>query len=409
MRILVISNLYPPHAVGGYEERCRQVTDSLRARGHEVHVLTSDFRLEGVEADEPHVRRILEIHGFFGRPWLPVHRLFQLERRNHERLQRVLDEVRPELVHVWNMGGISKSLLLRLEAGNLPVVYDISDHWIARSLKADVWLSWWNDPGTASRRTGRRLLGWSGLRRWVDRRVPTRSYKDLQFRRIYFCSAFMRDLTADKGYPVRHGSVIYCGVEAERFPRKQDYRQPRRLLWVGRLAEDKDPLTAIEAMGRIQSGPLADCRLHIFGRGDPGYTALLEQRVRELHLQDRVEFRFARHAELMERYRDYDALLFTSNWGEPFALTPLEAMAAGLPVLLCPDGGDQELGRDGENCLLIQPADPNSIVQALERLESMPDHGASMAALARAELLERYDQPVIVDQIEAFLTDSLRA
>lgn len=407
MKILVISNLYPPHAVGGYEERCRQVSDSLRERGHEVFVLTSDYRMEGVNADESHVRRELEIHGFFGRPWLSIQRLYGLELRNHQRLIRALEEVRPDLVHVWNMGGISKSLLLRLESSGLPVVYDISDHWIARSLKADVWLSWWNDPGTPMRRLGRRLLEWSGLRAWLNRRVPTRSYRELQFRRIYFCSDFMRKLTAAKGYPVEHGAVIYCGVEAGRFPLKQRYSAPRRLLWVGRLAEDKDPRTAIEALGKIQSGALAACQLHIYGRGDPAYTAMLEQRVRELSLVDRVEFRFAHHAELIERFKDYDALLFTSNWGEPFALTPLEAMAAGLPVLLCPDGGDRELGRDGENCLLIGAADPDSIVCALQRLEAMPDHGAGLAATARAELLERYDQPVIVDQIEAYLKASL--
>ena len=30
MKILVLSNLYPPHAIGGYEERCRQIVDLLR-------------------------------------------------------------------------------------------------------------------------------------------------------------------------------------------------------------------------------------------------------------------------------------------------------------------------------------------------------------------------------------------
>ena len=43
MRILVISNLYPPHALGGYEQRCRETVESLRQRGHSVQVLCSSY------------------------------------------------------------------------------------------------------------------------------------------------------------------------------------------------------------------------------------------------------------------------------------------------------------------------------------------------------------------------------
>ena len=40
MKILVVTNLYPPHHVGGYELGCRDVVEKLRARGHTVRVLT---------------------------------------------------------------------------------------------------------------------------------------------------------------------------------------------------------------------------------------------------------------------------------------------------------------------------------------------------------------------------------
>lgn len=406
MRILVISNLYPPHAIGGYEERCHQVVEGLRGRGHEVRVLTSDYKLESGKADQPHVVRTLEINGFYGRPWQPIHKLYGLERRNHERLKRALEDFSPEIVHVWNLGGISKSLLLRLESMDLPLVYDISDHWIARSLSGDVWLSWWNDSGSPMRSLGRNLLRWSGLRKHIEKLVPTRSYRELKFERIYFCSAYMRETTRAKGYPVAHGDVIYCGVEADRFPVKTDYGPPRRLLWVGRFAEDKDPLTAVRSIGLLRGTALEGCELHLFGRGSEDYTSQLEDCIRDLCIDSQVQFKFAPHGELRKLYAAYDALLFTSNWGEPFALTPLEAMAAGLPVLLSPDGGDAELGRDGENCLLIEAANPVSIRDALLRLESLEDHGERMARTAREELLERYDMPVIVDQIEAYLEGS---
>ena len=44
MKILVVSNFYPPHHIGGYELGCRDVVEKLRARGHTLRVLTSSFR-----------------------------------------------------------------------------------------------------------------------------------------------------------------------------------------------------------------------------------------------------------------------------------------------------------------------------------------------------------------------------
>jgi hypothetical protein len=45
MRILVLTNFYPPHYVGGYELGCRDVVEGLRARGHQVAVLTSTYKV----------------------------------------------------------------------------------------------------------------------------------------------------------------------------------------------------------------------------------------------------------------------------------------------------------------------------------------------------------------------------
>ncbi|TMI28819.1 hypothetical protein E6H30_00295 [Candidatus Bathyarchaeota archaeon] len=43
MRILVVTDLYPPHYRGGYEIRCAQVAETLRSSGHDVRVLTSAY------------------------------------------------------------------------------------------------------------------------------------------------------------------------------------------------------------------------------------------------------------------------------------------------------------------------------------------------------------------------------
>lgn len=408
MKILVISNLYPPHEIGGYEIRCRDVCDRLQASGHEIRILTSDHHVAGRSGPpQPQVTRKLKIHGMYGNPWLPIQQLYSQEKWNHKVLQQEIDTVRPDLIHVWNMGGISKSLLLQLEGGSLPIVYDVSDHWIARSLRADVWLSWWNTPGSAARSAIRSVLTFSGIRRWLDKSAATDSWDCLKFQHIYFCSAFMRDLTASKGWPVSHANVIHCGIETSAFSVKTDHTRFEKLLWVGRLSEDKDPLTAVRALAAAHRNGLTHLKLDLYGHGDADFVAALDGEIQKLGLRDHVQRKLAPAAEMRQLYSQYDALLFTSNWGEPFALTPLEAMASGLPVITSLDGGQPELARHHVNCLIAGAADPNLYAARIAELSASQHLRESIAATGLEEVRARFDIDPITRQIEKFLLKAL--
>ena len=59
VRVLTVGNMYPPHHHGGYELVWESAVEHLRARGHEVRVLTTDTRTDTVETDGPDVHREL--------------------------------------------------------------------------------------------------------------------------------------------------------------------------------------------------------------------------------------------------------------------------------------------------------------------------------------------------------------
>lgn len=407
MKILVVSNLYPPHAIGGYEERCRQCVDGLRTRGHAVRVLTSTHGVE-TPVTSGDVHRTLRIHGYFGHPWLPIGRLYGLERHNHAMLRAELAEFQPDVVHVWNLGGLSKALMLTLQASGRPVVYDVSDHWIARSIRADVWLRWWNGEADSSvTRLVSRLLRLLGARIWLGRRAPFAPWAKLRFDRIYFCSQALKELTLERGWPVHHGAVIYCGVETARFLRRTRGERCERLLYVGRLHADKDPLTAIRALGQLAAAGDTALTLDLYGRGEPDYVNVLKQEVAANNLTGRVHFREAAATAMPQVYAEYDALLFTSAWAEPFALTPLEAMAAHLPVISTTRGGSRELVRDGENALAFAAGDPADLATQVRRLLSDAALRRQLVETAGREVAARYDLAPITTQIETYLKESL--
>jgi glycosyltransferase involved in cell wall biosynthesis len=410
MKILVLSNLYPPHYVGGYELHCQTVTKALRARGHFVQVLTSDHGLKQNEKTlgEPGVERSLKIHGMFGHPWLNIFQLKNQEQHNNRVLREAMQRFQPDLVYGWNQSGLSKSMLFTLQDARIPTAFVVCDHWIARSAASDVWLRWWNEKNVSLKHKLLRAV-WTltGMRQRWHQLAPTSPTRDFRFPRIYFCSAALRDFTADAGFEVRHGAVIYCPLNVQRFSGKpRTESQPlQRLLYVGRLTEDKGVMTALRAMALLRDKFAGE--LLIFGHGEEAYEAALKKFVRDEKLP--VTFCTSRRPDEMPPvYNAHDALLFTSEWAEPFALTPLEAMASGLPVIGTTTGGSKELLRHRENSLTYAAGNADDLAQQIIELAKDNSLRARLATAGYCEVRARFEESRIVDQIESYLEETVK-
>lgn len=402
MKILALTNLYPPHYLGGYELICHAVVNNLRRRGHDVHVLTSEHRCANASgAEDPSIDRTLKIHGFYGHPWRGIGSLAKLEIANNKIVRETIARVKPDLVYVWNMGGVSKSILATLERLGIPTAFYLSDHWIARGLQADVWLNWWTAPKTTFAKKAIRTV----FRRGLDPFAPIASIHSLKFKRIYFCSRALRKLTASAGFDVMHGAVIYCPVDVKKFdgPAKRAEEPCRKLLWVGRLSEDKGIMTALRAMRELRGK--FDGHLNVYGGGDAPYVEKLKAFVAEHRLP--VTFKKAAMAEMPQVYREHDALLFTSEWAEPFALTPIEAMASGLPVIGTLTGGSRELFRHRDNSLTYTAGEPTELADRILKMAENGPMRARLSATAQVEVRANYNEDHIVDQIEAYLKETV--
>ncbi len=143
MRVLTLTNWYPPHHYGGYELSCFDVMTRLAERGHDVAVLCSDQRLATATEPTGHeavVERSLRLYhdgedlvrpGWRGRR--------AIERHNQERLVAALERFEPEVVSVWHLAALSSGLLTTLRRRRIPVVYAVCDEWPAYMMKLDPW------------------------------------------------------------------------------------------------------------------------------------------------------------------------------------------------------------------------------------------------------------------------------
>lgn len=368
-RALVLTNMYPPHHLGGYELLCRDFVEHWRGSGHEATVLTTTMRLPGVVEDddeEAEVRRDLDFYWedhriVAPRPW----RALGMERRNQRVLREALADVRPDVVSVWHMGAMSLGLLTTLVEAHRrgdgpPSVYVICDDWLVYAPDLDAWARrFLHRPRLAG--AVRRLAG-----------VPTAPADIGADGTFCFISDFTRRRAERKSrWDPERSTVVYSGIHHGDFPPPApDGREWRwRLLCVGRLDERKGIHVALRGLTRLPE----EATLEILGRGDETYAAELRRLAGELGVADRVRFSAVSRAELAERYRDADVFLFPVLWDEPFGLVPVEAMACGTPVVATATGGSAEFLADEVNCLRIPPDDPDALADAVRRLADDPD------------------------------------
>src|SRR3954447_18306211 len=101
MRILMISNLYPPFHRGGYELGCSDIANRLRARGHNVSILTSTPGAHGATLGDGVYRRLLLTPESAGASRLGFRlRLLQQQVINRAVTERTLREVRPDVIYL---------------------------------------------------------------------------------------------------------------------------------------------------------------------------------------------------------------------------------------------------------------------------------------------------------------------
>jgi glycosyltransferase involved in cell wall biosynthesis len=391
VRILVISNVYPPDIMGGYEICCRQVTDALRGRGHDVRVLTSAPRFPA--AWEPHVRRRLRLTDVWS-PYLFQHgapvtaHLNQAEshRVNASNVHALLDELeqfQPDVVYLHMLVGIGGlGLLACLEHLRIPWVWQLGDNVPVRLCEA----------------AGRQL---TALAQEYSRQI-----------RGHYIAVSRQLADAIESAGIRlHGvvDVLPNWIIGPRPPARTRFYRGGRLRIAAAAAvidrrTDKGIELAIEAAGMLH-GRRLDFSLDIFGDvADPFFPSLILKRGvgASVRLQGAIA-----HDKLTGLYEDFDVFLFPTRPGEPFGVAPLEAAARGCVPLMSHTCGIAEWLVHGAHCLKA-PRRASAFANCL---------GAIMDGAIDLELLGRRTQAVVqrdfhldalIGRIEALLARASR-
>jgi len=375
-RILVLSNLYPPNVVGGYEAECAGAVENLR-RENDVLVLTSKYGSRR-RSEEPGVARLLDFLPYRRRTLLfsPIYAL-----RAARATRRLLREFRPDVVYIWNGSQIPQVAIRLLELSGAPVAYRVCEHWFGLMYEDDGFMR-----GLRGGRLGPLMRAINALL------PPLRVDATRQVEAgISWCTETMQRITPVPGTvrPSVERVTVCATQQGEAFAELDRRPDPECTVgFIGRVSREKGVDVAIDAIAELRDRRGVEARFVVAGTGEATLMRDLETQAERLGLADRVRFAGKLDtAQLSRLLPTLHALVVPSTWEEPAGIVLVEGALARVPLVASRVGGIPDIVRDGEEALLCPAGDPEALAEALWRTVSLPEETEARVrrAFARAQ------------------------
>lgn len=176
---------------------------------------------------------------------------------------------------------------------------------------------------------------------------------------------------------------------------------PARLLFVGRLVERKGIHHLIDAISLLPN----DISVFTSIVGEGPMRGELEARAREAGVAESMEFTgFVEGDRLAREYAEADIFVLPAAPDakgdvEGLGVVLIEALAHGKPAVASAAGGIVDIVRHEETGLLVPPADPRALAEALTRLIRHPELARSLGRRGREYVAERFSWPAIIEDL----------
>jgi glycosyltransferase involved in cell wall biosynthesis len=413
LKILFISNGFPPRQWAGTETYTAGLAQALYQRGHQVQVLCGGDWETGTAY----------FHGYSDKPYrgIPVRRLnltwvkapdpFLYLYDNPvvaDFLKGYLAELRPDLVHVTSCERLSASVLRVVKEAGLPLVLSLTDFWflcprinLLRSDRANCngQTTAWEClecqlRNTKAYRWSRRLLNEASVEQLltaisqypqITRRPGFRGMAgDMAGRKAMLrealtwpdyritASRFVHDIFVENGItaPIKVQPYGHDLAWLDNYSGKTPSDR-LRIGFIGQLNRHKGVHLLLQAARLLQDRLGSRFSLAIYGNLKKAqvYSARLQELAAGL---DQVEFcgTYARE-ESAAVYGGFDVLVVPSLWYD-FPLVIHEAFASKTPVIATNLGGMAEAVKHDRNGLLFERGNVADLASQLQRLIEEP-------------------------------------
>ena len=374
MRILFITNLYPPYHIGGYEIACKDIAEGLMERDHTVKVLTSTYGV-GRPVINQHIAQLLGIKLKLNSTQTLIEKGSALffNPSNYRITKNFIEKFNPDIVSFWNINGISASTILATEKRRVPKVFHLFDRNLSYLRK-------------------------SGIKSLFNHVIFNR----LHIKYLISSSSELKKDYVFRGFEENTITVIPHGIDIYKYPfEKKETDGILKLLYVGQLWEGKGVHILLKAISSLKKKNV-NVKLKIIGSGVPYYVDKLKRICKEMKIADNVEFLGGiKRKNLIKYYHGGHILVFPSIIKEALGIVLLEAMATGTPVISSKRGGPLDIIDDSITGFFFEPGDFKDLTSKILLYEKNRHLINKMGKNARNIIEERFNIRKVVKQIES--------
>jgi glycosyltransferase involved in cell wall biosynthesis len=377
MRILILSDDFPPHAQGGAGIIAHGDALVLRTLGHEVVVVTSVQKKEEVGTFEENGIIIHRIYSNYPR------RVRAYKSLNNKplikELRKIVRDLHPDVVHAHNIHEHISYYALKL----------------AKESGARVFLTAHDAMTLAYGKISEEDRPHSAWKDFMEYRTSYNPFRNIVIKRylknVYRVFAVSDALSTAlqrngiENVVTMHNGIAPITESAYTATSVSDHF----VLFGGRLSGAKGAFVALAAMKEILKD-VPDTTLLIAGKADTDIAKKIHDRARELDIEKSIKFLgWLSHEDMERAILSVRLVTVLSLYLDPFPTINLEAMAAGKPVVGTKYGGTKEVVAHGETGYVV---DPNNTSEVAGRMvEFLKDEAKAVAfGAAGRERVQKY-------------------
>lgn len=400
MKILQIVHCFPPESMTGAEIYAYNLSRELSIK-HKVSVF---YRINNVRYENYEIIKgnydgldVYKINNLL-RGYSSIGDIY-INREIEKRFVSVLDEVKPDIVHIQHLLFLSTGMIYEIKKRNIPIVFTLHDFWLicpkGQLLKNNLNICKGPESsnclcclaaGLSIRAFAKKIIKYLTPNQPVKQKRP--ALKDLSDCIDIFIapSKFLRDKFIEYAMPSE--KIIYSdnGMDLSLFKDiKKTDTNVIRLGFIGTLIPSKGVHVLIEAFNKLNKDIL---RLDIYGKETSSrsyYKKIRKMAENNKNIKFKGEFN---NKDVAKVFREIDILIFPSLWHENSPLVLHEAIITKTPVIASRIGGASEFVKDGLNGMFFERNDVKGlyhILKGFERKNMLQDFNMDVVSIKQIQ------------------------
>ena len=368
MRILLLSNLFFPNEIGGYEIGCRDYTSLLDKMGHETLIATSFFEDNPIK-DNKSIKRLFKMFVNFGYD-KKIFTYEECERYNPLVLKTLIDDWKPEKILIWNIQGLGTNLLNTIIESKISFnifCWDYSYFYYQKKIK-DYLL-------------------------FRSKNKVSNSQYSLIKKKMFFASKYFQNYY---GVNLNENKVLYPFIEFDRFNYNPNFSSKKnKLVYLGQIVEHKGIFDIIPLIEKYNKQNNERLNLTIYSQNINKKNYEYLRKFNFINIKENIK-----REQIQKELPLYDIGLFPSKWKEPFGISCLEMLASGLIVLSTCSGGSVEMVIN-KNPIKFDIFKKNDFFSKLEEIMKYENNKSDW----NKEGVKKFDKSSIINQLNQIISN----